>query len=750
MSVLWSSLRRPVAGILGQAALARSPSTWVDWVRRRSLAADLGKVSIVVVTYNNPEYTRLTLESVLQKTEYANYEIVVVDNGSAASMTAWLLEYAAKHPQVKVILNGRNLGFAAANNIGIRAADSTYVVLLNNDCIVTPGWLTRLIGYLRDPQIGMVGPVTNFAGNEACVNVDYYRLEEIDRFARIRTLVRRGHSFDIPMLAMFCLAMRRAVVEEIGPLDEQFGVGMFEDDDYALRVRQAGYRIVCAEDVFVHHFGRSSFSKLDDAEFRHIVDENRARFEAKWETTWEPPRPRSGVLVEPWVERVAHYPQPEAVARLPATPAKRARAAAVNGVRAPARLVHQVYQTAVPYEKRLIFWSWRRRNTFQMQQLIRSLDVSAVRAGRAELRAILAQYPDAKGIVIFPPSAPWYTTLFQRPQQMALALAALGYVVLYWVEDMDGDRSTRFRKVAERLHLCNVPPSVLRTCDQPIVVTYAHTYNWAAMLRRPVVVYELIDHLDIFTDFPRRMLERYHHRALRRATVVVGTADDLVAALKPSRPDAILCPNGVDLAHFAPPQDKGGPTELPADIRPLVTQGKPIVGYYGALAKWFDFDLVKHAAKELPDHNFVLIGPDYDGLTMRKAGIDSHPNIHWLGPKTYAELPHYLACFDVATIPFKVSDALNAVSPIKLFEYMAGGKPIVSTDLAECRKYPVVLIANSQREWVQRLHDALALRGDDTYLAQLRRTAAENTWQARAQQIICALEARASATGTPT
>jgi glycosyltransferase involved in cell wall biosynthesis len=227
-----------------------------------------------------------------------------------------------------------------------------------------------------------------------------------------------------------------------------------------------------------------------------------------------------------------------------------------------------------------------------------------------------------------------------------------------------------------------------------------------------------------------RMLQRYHRRLLKRAAVVVGTADDLVAELKPHRPDALLCPNGVDLAHFTTAAVTGD--DIPADMRAIVARGTPIIGYYGALAGWFDFELVKHAAAALPDYQFVLIGPDYDGLTMQKAGINAHPNIYWLGPKKYAELPRYLACFDVATIPFKLTEALQAVSPIKVFEYMAGGRPIVTTDLVECRKYPVVLIARTPQEWVERLRDAVALRQDDAYLARLRRTAEENTWTARA------------------
>lgn len=256
--------------------------------------AGRGKTSIIIVTYNSLNYTRLTLKSILEKTAYPDYEIVVVDNGSEPEVKALLLAAAAEHPNVRVMFNERNAGFAAANNIGFRltARESRYLVLLNNDTIVTPGWLATLVEHLQDPRAGLVGPVTNFIGNEARIRVPYRALDEIDAFALRSTCAHRGQTFEIPMLAMYCLALRREVAEELGPLDERFGVGLFEDDDYALRAHEAGYNIICARDAFVHHFGNASFSKLGEERNRAIFEENRRRFEEKWGRPYMRPRMR--------------------------------------------------------------------------------------------------------------------------------------------------------------------------------------------------------------------------------------------------------------------------------------------------------------------------------------------------------------------------------------------------------------------------------------------------------------------------
>ena len=281
-----------------RVALARQ-HTWDS--RAATLEEQLMKlyspVSIIIVSYHNLDYLRLCLESIWDKTDYPNYEVIVVDNGSPEPVRSYLSESLSVRSRLKAIFNEDNAGFARAINQGLAMSTGQFLVLLNNDTMVTQGWLTRLVAHLqRDPTIGMVGPVTGWASNEARIPTEYQSLKELEPFAAKYTHDQQSVLLDVETLDMFCAALRREVAEQIGPLDEGFGAGMFEDDDYALRLRRAGFRLAIAEDVFVHHWGWASFGRLTQAEYDRLFEANRRRFEEKWEIRWERPRQRPWVL----------------------------------------------------------------------------------------------------------------------------------------------------------------------------------------------------------------------------------------------------------------------------------------------------------------------------------------------------------------------------------------------------------------------------------------------------------------------
>jgi GT2 family glycosyltransferase len=219
------------------------------------------RVSVIVVTYNNIELTRACLESIDEHSQYDNLEVIVIDNASCDGSREFLERWASVDSNRKLILNENNRGFAAANNQGLNIATGDFLVMLNNDTYVTPGWVRTLVNHLkRDKTIGLIGPVTNNIGNEAKIDITYADMNEMLVKSRAYTRRHVGQLYPLRTAAFFCAMMQRETFARVGPLDEAFGRGWFEDDDYCRRVAQVGLRIVCAEDVFVHHHLSASFN----------------------------------------------------------------------------------------------------------------------------------------------------------------------------------------------------------------------------------------------------------------------------------------------------------------------------------------------------------------------------------------------------------------------------------------------------------------------------------------------------------
>jgi GT2 family glycosyltransferase/glycosyltransferase involved in cell wall biosynthesis len=249
-------------------------------------------VSVVVLTYNNLAFTQACLFSIENYSDYPNLEVIVVDNASSDGSREWLADWvgeaSAAGQRRRLILNEANVGFSAGNNVGLEAASGELLILLNNDTYVTRGWVRTLAAHFRrDPRLGLLGPVTNNIGNEAKLDVEYADITEMHRIAGEYTRAHPGAILPMRNAAFFCVAMPRAVYAEIGGLDEAFGVGFFEDDDYCRRVEARGWHIACAEDVFVHHHLSASFAALGGDVKRALFDRNKAIYEAKW-GAWEP------------------------------------------------------------------------------------------------------------------------------------------------------------------------------------------------------------------------------------------------------------------------------------------------------------------------------------------------------------------------------------------------------------------------------------------------------------------------------
>jgi hypothetical protein len=178
----------------------------------------------------------------------------------------------------------------------------------------------------------------------------------------------------------------------------------------------------------------------------------------------------------------------------------------------------------------------------------------------------------------------------------------------------------------------------------------------------------------------------------------------------------------------------------PAALRNFVGGTRRVIGYYGALAKWFDYDLVAKLARARQDWNILLIGYDYDG-SLQNARLERLANVRIVPAVPYAELPRHAVWFDVAMIPFKVNEITLATSPIKLFEYMAMGLPVVTTALPECRKYPSVHVAQDHDHFIRLMESAWARNEEADYRRLLSRDAEANSWQLKAQHILREMKA---------
>ena len=249
-----------------------------------------------------------------------------------------------------------------------------------------------------------------------------------------------------------------------------------------------------------------------------------------------------------------------------------------------------------------------------------------------------------------------------------------------------------------------------------------------------MVAYEYIDHIDpdISFEFTATLVRQFKRISKDSVDLGIASAGALIDELReriPGVPVAYV-PNGVDTSHYYRTLDSDNRSTVPSEMTQPVQRGRPIVGYFGALAPWLSYELINSLTESRQDLTFVFIGPDYLGCFDK---VEERDNVFKLGAVDYALLPYYAQHFDVGIIPFKAGDIARTTSPLKLFEYFALGLPVVVTDgMDECTRYEEVLKAASDVEFSTSIDHALALRRDEGYRARLYGLAEANTWRSRA------------------
>ncbi len=352
---------------------------------------------------------------------------------------------------------------------------------------------------------------------------------------------------------------------------------------------------------------------------------------------------------------------------------------------------------------------------------------------------VLSHRNEYKGIFIQEVNIDWNAPLFQRPQHMATALARLGYLVIYRTVNWSDDMVNGFHEVLENVWLTN--RAEVDTIEGAVRSIYSTAYaispkKYAKHDNNSITIYEYIDHIDpaISGDVEnvRRLNELKAFALKGGADVIVASAKVLFEEMQALNlpQNLLLVPNGVDTQHYR--SQRHEEYRLPQEYAQFTSRYDNVVGYFGAIAPWLDYELLEEVVRQKNDVGFVFIGPDYYG------GLDKLPsadNFLYVEPVAYETLPAYAQCFDVCIIPFSPGEIAQSTSPLKLFEYFALEKPVVVTsDMLECTAYEEVLSAGSADGVVAAIDKAIAIKDDPVFKAKLRKLADNNSWLERARQ----------------
>ncbi len=354
---------------------------------------------------------------------------------------------------------------------------------------------------------------------------------------------------------------------------------------------------------------------------------------------------------------------------------------------------------------------------------------------------------------------------WQRPQHLVSGLRDQGFSVLYLAMSLaplqrkfrsyhEAGAALQFNGLAPHVHqiwlhsrqpvnvysdplvgddLANIVDGMVALLDElkPKTIIYLLQFPawWpvAAALKEKFggsVVFDCMDDHGGFSTNTADALKTESH-LIKAADLVVTSSALLEERCAKDNLNTIQIKNGTEFEHFADPKSNGLLDHLGTS---------PVIGYYGAISDWFDMELVAYCARLRPNWNFVLIGATF-GADLKS--VEALPNVHFLGEKPYKELPGFLAYFDVCTIPFKIIPLTLATNPVKFYEYLSAGKPVVSVKLPELVPYAEnCYLATTPDEFLAQLEVALSERDDKEKISQRVDLAKDNSWDSRVKLLM--------------
>jgi Glycosyltransferase len=306
-----------------------------------------------------------------------------------------------------------------------------------------------------------------------------------------------------------------------------------------------------------------------------------------------------------------------------------------------------------------------------------------------------------------------YEFMKQRPQHLMEQFAKNGHQVYYINYNEQNKEPIEIKENLTILYNHNQIFNVEKKYPVVLWMSWAKTHDWIEKINPYISVY---DCLDDFKDW-----REYEKEIIKKVDLVTTTADTLYNKMKNQHNNVVLVKNACEYSHFENIENNNDPKDWP------FRSEEKVIGYVGALGHWVDADLIIKLAEK---NKIVLIGPQFG---MKKI---NHPNVAIMGIKNYEELPCYIKKMHTLIIPFSLNEITISTNPIKMYEYLATGKPVISTKIPEAVLYKEVYTANDDNEFLRLVNNSLLEKFNNKLLIDKRKKLAfENSWEERYKTI---------------
>ena len=636
------------------------------------------KVSVVLLCFNHWKMTKQCIDSVLLNSKDIEYELIIVNNNSIDETKIELDKLNNKN-NIKVIHNNENLGFAKGMNVGAKNAKYEYIVFLNNDTYCYYNWLKPLVKILhRNKQIGILCPITNNCGNEICIRIEHNSIEDYYNKVKKITDILNGW-VQIEKVGLFCGVVRKSEFFKLEMFDENY-INGWEDDDLSEKYKLNNQICAYTFNSIVYHIGSVTIQKMNET-INEKNMKNKLYYEKKWNKKW-----------------TSLYIQNDD------------RFIFNNNNNTNNKLIDEIHKNIINNKLNQIYIKRIHKNINNINNKIYieydDINILYTYLTRINYNNKYLKFKERTDkninritkpiILIF--GMMNYNSRFQREQHFAKKLSLRGYKVFYI--DTEFSNKLTCKDINENLIVINmelytpdtnVYSSVLNNnqIDYLInsinnlrkkydfnffisIISNPFWYQVIQYINNTNVIYNCMDYYKGFNTHSDPLLNIETN--LIKNSYVIYTSPILRTMINMNYKYCKIIRNGCEFTYF--------------NNIIKVKNNRPVIGYYGAISDWFDNNLYETLIKVFKQCDFYLIG-DIMCLDKKKEDnikkLKNFENVKYFGEVPYNELHKYIKYFDIGIIPFILNDLIKSTNPVKLYEMLSLGIPIVLTNMEDVK-----------------------------------------------------------------